>query len=84
MLIFGFPLYLQHVHASCSYRDTVDFEKENSSLLSISENIEALANEETSDSGLRGTCLGNVGPCISYCPSCNRTIKGDIREEWPS
>jgi hypothetical protein len=27
MLIFGFPLYLQHVHASCSYRDTVDFEE---------------------------------------------------------
>lgn len=29
MLIFGFALYLQHVHASCSYRDTVDFEEEN-------------------------------------------------------
>lgn len=29
MLIFGFPLYLQHVHASCSYRDTVDFEEGN-------------------------------------------------------
>ena len=27
MLIFGFALYLQHVHASCSYRDTVDFEE---------------------------------------------------------
>lgn len=27
MLIFGFPLYLQHVHASCSYRDAVDFEE---------------------------------------------------------
>jgi len=27
MLIFGFPLYLQHIHASCSYRDTVDFEE---------------------------------------------------------
>ena len=29
MLIFGFPLYLQHVYASCSYRDAVDFEEEN-------------------------------------------------------
>lgn len=28
MLIFGFALYLQHVHASCSYRDAVDFEEE--------------------------------------------------------
>lgn len=27
MLIFGFALYLQHVHASCSYRDIVDFER---------------------------------------------------------
>ena len=27
MLIFGFALYLQHVHASCSYRDAVDFEE---------------------------------------------------------
>jgi len=26
MLIFGFALYLQHVHASCSYRDA-DFEE---------------------------------------------------------
>lgn len=68
--------------ATISY--DISFEKENFSLPSISENIEALANEETSDSGLRGTCLGNVGPCISYCPSCNRTNKGDIREEWPS
>ena len=25
MLIFGFALYLQHVHASRSYRDAVDF-----------------------------------------------------------
>lgn len=28
MLIFGFALYLQHVRASCSYRDAVDFEEE--------------------------------------------------------
>lgn len=27
MLIFGFALYLQHVRASCSYRDAVDFEE---------------------------------------------------------
>ncbi len=49
---------------------------ENEPDLLIFENIEALAYGESSNSGLRGTCLGKVGPCISYCPSCSRFITG--------
>lgn len=49
----------------------------------MSDNVEALAGEESGGSGLRGTCMGNVGPCISYCPSCNRAIKGTSGKKGP-
>ena len=40
------------------------------------DNIEALAQGETSVGTLRGTCRNSIGPCIDWCPYCGRNIRG--------